>query len=149
MTRVINVRRLQDRMVEIADFEVTPKHIFVLGEILAEMAKGRRQDAYSNYLPHLHLDRNPPNRRITSEVLGFLWGYCQQNLFPEFNYLLVEKRSGYPGKYMKETWKKHYGKFSMFEFERYCSSRAQEATRMLNMGFVGFNTEGMITRGEV
>jgi hypothetical protein len=42
--------------------------------------------------------------------------------------------------------KKLYGLCSTGEFERYCGNRAYEATRMLNLKFVGFNTENVITR---
>jgi hypothetical protein len=144
MTRVISIYDVQRRMANDTDY--TEEHQVVLGEVLLEMANGRRRDAYSNYVPHLQLDRNPPNRRLISEVLGFLWEYCQQEFLPEFNYMIVEKRSGYPGKYMKETWKELYGKYSMRQFEMYCDMRASESVRMLNQGFIKFDTENMITR---
>jgi hypothetical protein len=152
LMRTINVRSLQDRMLKTADeldVDFTLKHQLVLGEILTEMANGRRRDAYSHYLPHLHLDSNPPNRKIVSEALGFIWGYCQKHLYPELNYLVVEKRSGYPGKFMKETWKELYGRFTMDQFELYCDMRANESIRMLNRGLIRFNTENVITRGDL
>ncbi len=149
MPRILNIRKIQNRMTKSADdldFEVTEAHLIVLGEILTEMANGRRRDAYSNYVPHLNLDRNPPNRKLISEVLGFLWAFCQEEMLPELNYLIVEKRSGYPGKYMQATWKELYGRFTMNHFERYCDVRANEAAKMIDQGLISFNTENVIRR---
>jgi hypothetical protein len=145
MARPIYILGMQNVMIERG---LSLEHAIVLGEVLLEMANGRRRDAYSAYVPHLHLDKSPPNRTLISEVLGFLWRYCQEETLPELNYLIVEKRSGYPGKFMKGSWKEVYGNgaVSTRAFERFCDLRAEESIKMLNSGFLIIHPTGMILR---
>jgi hypothetical protein len=122
----------------------TEEHIIVLGEILEQMARGRREDFYSEYVPHMNLDRQPPNRKLVSEVLGYIWRRCVDNMFPELNYMLISKRTGLPGKYMQERWIHLYG--TKTGYEPYCRMRSREAARMLDHKLIVINLEGMLRR---
>lgn len=129
----------------------TDAHILVLGEILEQIEKGRRKDFYSAYLPHLKLESNPPNRLLMSQVLGYIWRRCQDEMLPELNYFLVEKpRKGQkiddciPGKFIQGAWMKRYR--TMRGFKGYSQTRADEAAFLLDVCILRIDVDGMTRR---
>jgi hypothetical protein len=136
---------------EPGEYPATEAHIVVLGEILEQMANGRRKDFYSAYWPHLHLESNPPNRALVSQVLGYIWRRCQAEMLPELNFLVVEKpRKGQnisecvPGKFVQGAWRERY--HTMRGFKGYAKRRSEEAAFLLDSWILRISVEGIIRR---
>lgn len=109
-------------------------HLDGLKKILEEWRDGRRIDNYKEYVPFMNLDHNPPNRRKVGEILYFVWKYCQQNMLPELNFMIINKRTRLPGNALLEDWMKKYG--TEWGYEGYCTLRAREAKCFLDNKFI-------------